>query len=476
MFTKTLKPAAVIAAAAIAFSGALLSATPAVASGLAPQATVATTQLPDFVQLVEKYGKGVVNISTVREARVVEGADPFGFDERHAEIFRRFGFPFPFGGGPRQEPERRGTGSGFIISADGLILTNHHVVDGADEIKVRLTDNREFTGKVLGSDAKTDIAVVKIDAKDLPYLTMGNSDELKVGEWVAAIGSPFGLDNTVTSGIVSAKSRKLPSDQYVPFIQTDVAVNPGNSGGPLFNMKGEVVGINSQIFSTSGGFMGLSFAIPSNLAMQIKDQLVKNGKVTRGRIGVVIQSVTQDLAESFGMKTPKGAIVSQVEKDGPAAKAGLQEGDIITAVNGRAIDDSVDMPVIIGSMAPGSIAKLSIIRNNKDMTLDVKVEEDPNESASSNASKTAAAHKLGVTVRPLNDEEKAKAETEGLLVTESTGAARKAGIREGDIIVNVNGVKIKKTDDLARVLEKNKNLRVLVQRRDGRIFIPVRLK
>lgn len=476
MFTKTLKPAAVIAAAAIAFSGALLSATPAVASGLAPQTTVATTQLPDFVQLVEKYGKGVVNISTVREARVVEGADPFGFDERHAEIFRRFGFPFPFGGGPRQEPERRGTGSGFIISADGLILTNHHVVDGADEIKVRLTDNREFTGKVLGSDAKTDIAVVKIDAKDLPYLTMGNSDELKVGEWVAAIGSPFGLDNTVTSGIVSAKSRKLPSDQYVPFIQTDVAVNPGNSGGPLFNMKGEVVGINSQIFSTSGGFMGLSFAIPSNLAMQIKDQLVKNGKVTRGRIGVAIQSVTQDLAESFGMKTPKGAIVSQVEKDGPAAKAGLQEGDIITAVNGRAIDDSVDMPVIIGSMAPGSIAKLSIIRNNKDMTLDVKVEEAPNESASSNASKTAAANKLGVTVRPLNDEEKAKAETEGLLVTESTGAARKAGIREGDIIVNVNGVKIKKTDDLARVLEKNKNLRVLVQRRDGRIFIPVRLK
>lgn len=476
MFTKTLKPAAVIAAAAIAFSGALLSATPAVASGLAPQATVATTQLPDFVQLVEKYGKGVVNISTVREARVVEDADPFGFDERHAEIFRRFGFPFPFGGGPRQEPERRGTGSGFIISADGLILTNHHVVDGADEIKVRLTDNREFTGKVLGSDAKTDIAVVKIEAKDLPYLTMGNSDELKVGEWVAAIGSPFGLDNTVTSGIVSAKSRKLPSDQYVPFIQTDVAVNPGNSGGPLFNMKGEVVGINSQIFSTSGGFMGLSFAIPSNLAMQIKDQLVKNGKVTRGRIGVVIQSVTQDLAESFGMKAPKGAIVSQVEKDGPAAKAGLQEGDIITAVNGKAIDDSVDMPVIIGSMAPGSIAKLSIIRDNKDMTLDVKVEEAPNESASSNASKTAAANKIGVTVRPLNDEEKAKAETEGLLVTESTGAARKAGIREGDIIVNVNGVKIKKTDDLARVLEKNKNLRVLVQRRDGRIFIPVRLK
>lgn len=474
MLNKTLKPAAVIAAAAIVFSGAILSSAPTVATELAPQATVATTQLPDFVQLVEKYGKGVVNISTVREARVIEGADPFGFDERHAEIFRRFGFPIPFGG-PRQEPERRGTGSGFIISADGLILTNHHVVDGADEITVRLTDNREFTGKVLGSDAKTDIAVVKIEAKDLPYLTMGNSDELKVGEWVAAIGSPFGLDNTVTSGIVSAKSRKLPSDQYVPFIQTDVAVNPGNSGGPLFNMKGEVVGINSQIFSTSGGFMGLSFAIPSNLAMQIKDQLVKNGKVTRGRIGVVIQSVTQDLAESFGLKTPQGAIVSQVEKDGPAAKAGLQEGDIITAVNGKTIDDSVDMPVIIGSMAPGSTAKLSVIRNNKNMTIDVTVEEAKSEGFTQSG-KATAANKLGVTVRPLNAEEQTKAETEGLLVTESTGAARKAGIREGDIIVNVNGIKIAKTEDLAKVLEKNKNLRVLVQRRDGRIFIPVRLK
>lgn len=474
MLNKTLKPAAVIAAAAIVFSSAILSSAPAVATELAPQATVATTQLPDFVQLVEKYGKGVVNISTVREARVIEGADPFGFDERHAEIFRRFGFPIPFGG-PRQEPERRGTGSGFIISADGLILTNHHVVDGADEITVRLTDNREFTGKVLGSDAKTDIAVVKIEAKDLPYLTMGNSDELKVGEWVAAIGSPFGLDNTVTSGIVSAKSRKLPSDQYVPFIQTDVAVNPGNSGGPLFNMKGEVVGINSQIFSTSGGFMGLSFAIPSNLAMQIKDQLVKNGKVTRGRIGVVIQSVTQDLAESFGLKTPQGAIVSQVEKDGPAAKAGLQEGDIITAVNGKTIDDSVDMPVIIGSMAPGSTAKLSVIRNNKNMTIDVTVEEAKSEGFTQSG-KATAANKLGVTVRPLNAEEQTKAETEGLLVTESTGAARKAGIREGDIIVNVNGIKIAKTEDLAKVLEKNKNLRVLVQRRDGRIFIPVRLK
>ena len=469
-----LKTTALAAALCAALATAPFTAPTAEAALFAQDEKQAT--LPDFVKLVEENGPAVVNIQIIRNARVVQTPGIPGMDERHAEIFRRFGFPLPFFPGEREIPEQRGTGSGFILSADGTIMTNAHVVEGADEIIVRLTDKREFKGKVLGTDKQTDIAIVKIEAKDLPVLKIGRSGDLKVGEWVAAIGSPFGLDNTVTAGIVSALSRNLPSDQYVPFIQTDVAVNPGNSGGPLFNMKGEVVGINSQIFSTSGGFMGLSFAIPSNLAMQIKDQLVKNGKVTRGRIGVVIQSVTQDLAESFGMKTPKGAIVSQVEKDGPAAKAGLQEGDIITAVNGRAIDDSVDMPVIIGSMAPGSIAKLSIIRNNKDMTLDVKVEEAPNESASSNASKTAAANKLGVTVRPLNDEEKAKAETEGLLVPESTGAARKAGIREGDIIVNVNGVKIKKTDDLARVLEKNKNLRVLVQRRDGRIFIPVRLK
>ena len=471
-----LKSTALVAALAAAF--AFMPAAQAEVPFFSSDSSSAQAMLPDFTKLVEENGKGVVNISTIRNARTQTVQSPFpGLDDRTAELFRRFGFPMiPFGPQEQRVPEQRGTGSGFIISSDGVILTNAHVVEGADEIRIRLTDNREFSGKVLGLDKKTDIAVVKIDAKNLPVLKIGSSEKLKVGEWVAAIGSPFGVDNTVTAGIVSAKSRALPSEEYVPFIQTDVAVNPGNSGGPLFNMNGEVVGINSQIFSTSGGFMGLSFAIPSNLAMQIKDQLVKNGKVTRGRIGVVIQSVTQDLAESFGMKTPKGAIVSQVEKDGPAAKAGLQEGDIITAVNGRAIDDSVDMPVIIGSMAPGSIAKLSIIRNNKDMTLDVKVEEAPNESASSNASKTAAANKLGVTVRPLNDEEKAKAETEGLLVTESTGAARKAGIREGDIIVNVNGVKIKKTDDLARVLEKNKNLRVLVQRRDGRIFIPVRLK
>ena len=411
MIRKLIKPTAAAAAIAALISGSVLTTVPAVAAD-APAAQSARSQLPDFVNLVEQYGKGVVNISTVREARRVEGADPFGgLDERHAEIFRRFGFPmFPFGG-PREEPEQRGTGSGFIISADGLILTNHHVVDGADKITVRLTDNREFSGKVLGSDAKTDIAVVKIEAKDLPVLKMGDSDKLKVGEWVAAIGSPFGLDNTVTAGIVSAKSRKLPSDQYVPFIQTDVAVNPGNSGGPLFNMDGEVVGINSQIFSTSGGFMGLSFAIPIDLALQIKDQLVKHGKVTRGRIGVMIQNITPELAESFGLKTPKGAIVAQIDKSGPAGQKS-----------------------------------------------------------------SAKASALGVTVRALNEEEKQQAETEGLLVVKSEGAARKAGIQSGDIIVNVNGIAMKKSTDLGNILEKSKTLRILIQRGGTRIFIPIRLK
>lgn len=286
-------------------------------------------------------------------------------DEQGAEIFRRFGFPMPFGGGEQEIPEQRGTGSGFIISTDGLILTNAHVVEGADKIVVRLTDKREFEGKVLGTDKQTDIAVVKIEAKDLPALKMGDSNQLKVGEWVAAIGSPFGLDNTVTAGIVSALSRNLPTDQYMPFIQTDVAVNPGNSGGPLFNMKGEVVGINSQIFSTSGGFMGLSFAIPIDIALQVKDQLVKDGKVTRGYVGVYIQQVTQDLAESFGLKTPEGALVTKIEKGSPAEKAGLKAGDVITALNDRKVTSSSSLPMLVSSLRPGTKAELTVIRDKK---------------------------------------------------------------------------------------------------------------
>lgn len=465
----------------IAISSALVALTtilPAVAAEPinAPNPASVRAALPNFVDLVEQHGKGVVNISTVRAARVADNPHVMpGFDERHAEIFRRFGFPFPFGGGPRHEPERRGTGSGFIISADGLILTNHHVVEGADEITVRLTDKREFKGKVLGSDKKTDIAVIKIEATDLPVLKMGTSDTLKVGEWVAAIGSPFGLDNTVTAGIVSAKSRKLPSDQYVPFIQTDVAVNPGNSGGPLFNMDGEVVGINSQIFSTSGGFMGLSFAIPIDLALQIKDQLVKTGRVTRGRIGVVIQNVTPELAESFGLKTPTGAIVAQIEKDGPAAKSGLMEGDVITAVNGKKVESSSDLPVMISAIPPGTKVQLNVIRDGQNQTVTITVADASTQSIPGQPG-TVDAAALGVKVQPLTDKEKEEAGTNGVKVLESTGPAAKAGIRKGDIIVNINGHSIKDTTTLGKILDAKKNLRILVQRGSTRIFIPVRLK
>ncbi len=439
----------------------------------------ARDSLPNFVDLVEQYGKGVVNISIVKKAKTVQFDNPFGnLDEQSAEIFRRFGFPFPFGGGSRQTPEQRGTGSGFIISADGLILTNHHVVEGADEIKVRLTDKREFNGKVLGSDPKTDIAVVKIEAKDLPVLKMGNSDKLKVGEWVAAIGSPFGLDNTVTAGIVSAKSRKLPDDQFVPFIQTDVAVNPGNSGGPLFNMDGEVVGINSQIFSTSGGFMGLSFAIPIDLALEIKDQLVKSGKVSRGRIGVMIQNITPELAESFGLKDQKGAIVAQIEKDGPAAKSDLREGDVIVAVNGKSVESSADMPVMISAIKPGSKVTLTVLRDGKKENVAVSVDEAPSSPVTGAAAGLAqSGSKLGVSVRALTQEEQDKAGTHGVLVEQVSGPAEKAGIMAGDIIVNINGRSIKSAADLkSAVAGAKKSVRVLVQRGKNRIFIPVRLE
>ena len=376
--------------------------------------------LPDFVKLVEENGPAVVNIQIIRNARVVQTPGIPGMDERHAEIFRRFGFPLPFFPGEREIPEQRGTGSGFILSADGTIMTNAHVVEGADEIIVRLTDKREFKGKVLGTDKQTDIAIVKIEAKDLPVLKIGRSEDLKVGEWVAAIGSPFGLDNTVTAGIVSALSRNLPSDQYVPFIQTDVAVNPGNSGGPLFNMKGEVVGINSQIFSTSGGFMGLSFAIPIDLAMQIKDQLVKDGYVTRGYVGVYIQELSQELAETFGLKTPEGALVTKIEKDSPAEKAGLREGDVITALDGKKVTSSVSLPMLVSAMKPGDEATLTVIRDKKERRSTSRSARTRtrirSRAARTPRRRPASALKFG----PLTAEEAKTAETSGLLVANVT--------------------------------------------------------
>ncbi|WP_295477240.1 DegQ family serine endoprotease [Sutterella sp.] len=469
-FTQTTLAAALCASFVLA---APFAAQPAAAAEQAPAAQT-QAQLPDFVKLVEDNGPAVVNISVIKNARTVNV--PFGIpgmDERQAEIFRRFGFPLPFGG-QEEIPEQRGTGSGFIISNDGMILTNAHVVEGADRIVVRLTDKREFQGKVLGTDKQTDIAVVKIEAKDLPVLRIGDSSKLKVGEWVAAIGSPFGLDNTVTAGIVSALSRNLPTDQYVPFIQTDVAVNPGNSGGPLFNMAGEVVGINSQIFSTSGGFMGLSFAIPIDLAMQIKDQLVKDGHVTRGYVGVYIQQVTQDLADSFGLKTPEGALVTKIERGSPAEKAGLQPGDVITALNGRKITSSVSLPMLVSSLRPGAKADLTIIRDKKPQTVSITIGTNP-DSAKTGGAAAQSGHRLGIEGRMLTDAESREADTTGLLVTKVGKFAASVGLQPGDIIVSANGKLIKSSDDLQKACRENQVL-LLVQRDGGRIFIPVKFE
>ena len=476
--SRAFKSAALAVAMAAAFSVTSV-ANAQVSSFFSSNDAQTQAALPDFTKLVEENGKGVVNISTIRNARTQTAQNPFPelLDKRTEELFRRFGFPIiPFGPQEQRIPEQRGTGSGFIVSPDGYILTNAHVVEGADELRIRLTDNREFAGKVIGLDKKTDIAVVKIEAKDLPVLKMGSSENLKVGEWVAAIGSPFGLDNTVTAGIVSAKSRQLPSEQYVPFIQTDVAVNPGNSGGPLFNMKGEVVGINSQIFSTSGGFMGLSFSIPIDLAIEIKDQLIKNGRVIRGRIGVGIQAVTQDLAEAFGMKTPKGAVITQLDKDGPAEKAGLQVGDILIAVNGQEVKNANDIPVKISTMRPGTKVNMTVLRNGKQETVSVTVAETPSPEGVKTQEK-ASAGKLGVSVRPLAKEELQELELkQGLLVTEVRGAAARAGLLPRDIILSANGKPINTAEDLAKAIQKSNKIALLVQRQQSRIFIAIDLK
>lgn len=476
MLTKFFTRSTLALAMATALGLSVTLSTPVEAAVFGSDTQAQVGQLPDFVSLVEKNGPAVVNIQTVRKARKSSGMSgmlPPGLDERGAEIFRHFGIPFDFGEMmPREIPEQRGTGSGFIISSDGLVMTNAHVVADADELIVRLTDKREFKGKVLGSDTQTDIAIVKIDAKDLPVLRMGDSSKLKVGEWVAAIGSPFGLDNTVTAGIVSAVSRDLPSDQYVPFIQTDVAVNPGNSGGPLFNMKGEVVGINSQIFSTSGGFMGLSFAIPIDLAMQIKDQLVKDGKVTRGYVGVYIQELDQELAKSFGLEKPEGALVTKVEKGSPAEKAGLKTGDVIVAVNDQAVNNSIALPRIVSVLPPGKKVQFTVIRDQKKQTVDVTIGVNKNAKNANNAT-PADEVKLGVTTRPLTEEEVKKYETEGLLVTKVEGLAAKSGVRPGDILVSANGKALEGVDDLKAELRGSKVL-LLIQRDGGRIFLSVK--
>ena len=471
---KLLKPAVLTIACAAALTAVSFSNVPVFTEPHAQTSQV--SGLPDFTKLVEDNGKAVVSISTVKKAKRLGPQN--GMPDEQLEMLRRFGFPFPFGdfNGPGMTPERRGQGSGFIIDPNGVILTNNHVVDGADEVTVHLTDKREFKAKVLGTDPKTDIAVIKIEGKDLPVVKLGKSENVKVGEWVAAIGAPFGLDNTVTAGIVSAKSRNLPDEQFVPFIQTDVAVNPGNSGGPLFNMKGEVIGINSQIFSTSGGFMGLSFAIPIDLAVQIKDELMKNGKVSIGRLGILIQQLTPELAKSFNLKDAKGALIAQIEKDGPADKAGLRDGDIVVEYNGKPIADIRELSQTVASTKPGAKVKVKAMREGKPVSLVIVVGEMPTDGKL-NFKKSAASQNnaLGANVRQLDDKEN-KRVPNGLFVESVYGAAAEAGMRRGDIIISAGGKKIRTEKDLNEVVSKAKgSLAVLVDRNGSREFIPVKL-
>jgi len=440
--------------------------------------------LPDFSPLVEKYGPAVVNVEVVEKAQPSTGG-PQGLspNDPFYDFFRRFGIPTPDQGPRGNAPPVRGAGSGFIVSADGYILTNTHVVGNADEVTVRLTDRREFPAKVIGADERTDVAVIKINAANLPTVKLGDPSKVRPGQWVLAIGSPFGFENSATAGIISATARSLPSDNYVPFIQTDVAVNPGNSGGPLFNMAGEVIGINSQIFSRTGGYMGVSFAIPIDVARNVEDQLVKSGKVVRGRIGVTIQDVNSQLAESFGLDRPRGALVSSVEKDGPAAKAGLQPGDVILGVNGKPIERYGELSGSIAAMKPGADATLDVWRGGKKQNVIVKVTElkEQQQTAKLGGKQkeraTNQASQFGLTVRQLDAQEKEQAETQGnLVVEEVTGPAASAGVQPGDIILGVNGKRVKTVKELQdEAKNSGKNVALLIQREDAQIFVPLRI-
>ena len=443
-------------------------------------------ELPDFTELVEAQGPAVVNISTTSSKAAQQapgqgpGQGPGGpEDDPFFDFFRRYGPP----GQPREQ-EARSLGSGFIISPDGYIMTNAHVVEAGDDITVRLTDKREYTAKVIGADKRSDVAVIKIEAANLPKVTIGDANKLKVGEWVLAIGSPFGFDNTVTAGIVSAKGRSLPQENFTPFIQTDVAINPGNSGGPLFNLKGEVVGINSQIYSRTGGFMGLSFAIPIDVAMDIANQLRTAGKVTRGRIGVVIQEVTKELAESFGLSKPQGALVNSVEKGGPAEKAGIEQSDIILKFDGKTVNSSADLPRIVAATRPGSKSTVQVWRKgaNKDLTVTVGELQD-DKRADRQPKKPAkagdAVAKLGMTLTELTaDQRKELGIASGLLVEDAQGNAAKAGIRRGDILMAINNQDVKTLEQLNQIIgqfEKSRSVALLIRRGESSLYVPLRL-
>lgn len=456
-------------------------------------ATALASRLPDFTDLAKENSPAVVNISTSQTvASNGHPGLPPGFtipdlpeDSPFNDFLHRF-FGEQGGAGPEGVPDHevQSLGSGFIISADGYILTNHHVITKADTILVRLNDRRSFDAKVIGSDEASDVALLKIDAKDLPTVKIGKSSELEVGEWVLAIGSPFGFDHTVTQGIVSAKGRSLPSDNYVPFIQTDVAINPGNSGGPLFDMDGEVVGINSQIYSQTGGFMGLSFAIPMELAMNVVDQLRTNGKVSRGYLGVLIQDVTRELADTFGLDHPRGALVAEVVPDSPAEAAGIQVGDVILSFNGKELLKSSELPPMVGFSKANEKATLRILRNGKTKTLVVKLGELPAEAkmASHAKPKSIKADRLGLVVTDPTDVERKRldlGDSQGVLVSGvQKGAAKSAGIRKGDFIMMINGQKVKDAKQFEKLVDSlpaGKTVAVLVRREGGPSFLALKV-
>ncbi len=438
-------------------------------------APAASAVLPDFTGIVARDGPAVVNISVTHKAEAADASAPQfqGIDPNNPlfQFFHQFN-----GAVPDHSAPEHALGSGFIVSPDGIILTNAHVVAGASDVTVKLTDRREFRAKVIGIDKPSDIAVLKINASGLPTVKMGNSANEKVGEWVLAIGSPFGFDNSVTAGIISAKSRSLPDGTYIPFIQTDAAVNPGNSGGPLINLKGEVIGINSQIFTESGGYQGLSFAVPINLAVKVKDQLQKYGKVSRGRLGVAIQEVDQKLADSFGLKRPGGALVASVDQSGPAAKAGIKAGDVILSFDGHAISTAAELPELVADVRPGDMATLEISRNGAGKQIEVKVGELGSTQVASADPASPEHGRLGVAVRPLNPDEQQQVGTKGLLIEQASGPAARAGIQAGDLLLAVNGTPVESVAQLrALVAKSGKTLALLIQRDDGKIFVPVEL-
>ena len=457
--------------------------TQAAAVPVAPQTTagqpVTYAALPNFTSIVQTQGPAVVNISVT--SRLEKTAFPQGQQRGMPKLdpndpFSQFFRGIPM---PRNDMPSRGQGSGFIVSADGVILTNAHVVADASVVNVKLTDKREYKAKVVGYDKASDVAVLKIEARDLPTVRLPAVDDAKVGEWVVAIGSPYGFENTVTAGIISAKSRSLPDGSYVPFIQTDVAVNPGNSGGPLFNLKGEVIGINSQIYSRSGGFQGVSFAIPIDVALNVQNQILKTGKVSRAQLGVTIQDVNQGLADSFGLKKPAGALVSSVSNDSPAAKAGIEPGDIITRYNGTEVVSSNELPSLVARAAPGTTAKVDVLRNGATKTFSVTLGEAKGpKSAAAESSTTSEEHgRLGIAARTLSpDERKQAGVAGGVLVEDTSGAAASAGIQSGDVILSLNGTPVKSVEELKSLVTKaGKKVALLVLRDDARIFVPVDL-